>query len=68
MLQEMETGLDDSLQGTDFSLAFGGSLDITHIVLDVRYTLGMSNIIKDGDEYDVSTKNGTLNVFAGVVF
>ncbi len=68
MLQEMETGLDDSLQGTDFSVAFGGSLDITHIVLDVRYTMGMSNIVKDGDDYGVSTKNGVFNVFAGVVF
>jgi hypothetical protein len=67
-LAEIKTGLDDSLQGTDFSVAVGASVDISHIVLDLRYTLGMSNIVKNVEGSDVNTKNAVLSAFTGVVF
>lgn len=62
----------DELKKTDFSLVFGGGVEILldkiKLILDVRYDLGLSNILKAEFADDWSIKNKVLMFVAGVGF
>ena len=56
--------IKDNLNGTDFGFVFGAGVDFEtgakgNISLDCRYTMGMSNIVKDSG--DDSVKNGVFS-------
>ena len=44
----------DGLKSTDLGFVFGGGFDYKHFVFDVRYTIGMTNII-DSDKINTIT-------------
>lgn len=61
--------IKSSLKSTDISLIFGGGLDFglgsSSLVVDIRYMLGLSNILKspidDGvDDFENSVSNGSI--------
>ena len=60
----------EDVKSTDFGVVFGGGLDIVvgngRIVLDGRYTLGMSSIDDSSDNEDI--KNRAISVTAGYAF
>lgn len=65
-----EKNITDDLKVLDFGLAFGANLDYEigkgSIILDVRYSLGLLKIQKEGDEPD--SKNSSLTVMMGYAF
>ena len=64
-LDPIRQQIDQSLKKTDVSLAFGGSVDIGHLVFDLRYTLGLTNIIDAGSGATGSIKNTAFQLMAG---
>ncbi|MCA1801194.1 MAG: PorT family protein [Rhodothermaceae bacterium] len=61
--------IKSNLKSTDISLIFGGGLDFglgsRSLVVDIRYMLGLSNILKspiedDFDEFDNSNSDGSI--------
>jgi hypothetical protein len=61
-----DTSGDDVFQPFDFSLAFGGSVLIREISVDVRYTMGLVNVA-DEDDFDIglTARNRTFSVMIG---
>lgn len=59
-------------KSADFGLVFGAGVDIPAggvvVTLDGRYDMGVTNLIEDGDEFDVDLKNRAWEFFAGVGF
>jgi hypothetical protein len=62
----------DEIKSTAFSLVFGGGIEIMlnkiKLILDVRYDLGLDNLIKPEFAEDWSYKSKTLMFVAGVGF
>lgn len=72
---EESEDIKDEFKAVDFGLAFGADLGIKvgpgKILLDVRYTLGLTSIweVPNGFEGDVpDIRNGAISVFAGYGF
>ncbi len=59
----------DSYKSTDFGLAFGADIEIQGFIVDLRYTMGLSQIPDTGDsDLDVDVKNGAFMVQVGYSF
>ncbi|MFO7732678.1 MAG: hypothetical protein R6X21_03405, partial [Candidatus Aminicenantes bacterium] len=63
----------DELKKNDLSLVIGGGVEIPignpiKLILDVRYDLGLSNIVRDEFADDWSIKNKVLMFVAGIGF
>lgn len=56
----------DDFKRFDAGLAFGGGFTFSHIYLGINYDLGLTNILKDGD--DGSTKTRCLSINVGYNF
>ena len=58
---------DDSIQGTEYGMAFGGGADVQigfhTLSLEVRYTRGLSNLVSDDQD---PKRNGALTFTAAV--
>ncbi len=55
--------IKDALESIDFGLNFGAGYDVAeNINIGVRYSLGLSNIIKDSDDYKVNNSNIAIAV------
>jgi len=64
---ELESGgvsldFDDQVKGTDFGWVLGVGVESGRFSADARYTLGLSNIAKEGD----NVKNKAFSVMVGV--
>lgn len=59
--------IKDSFNGTDFSGVFGVGAEIDKFQVDVRYDLGLSNILKDAPD-DFSYKNNGVYLTLGYSF
>ena len=57
----------NNIKSTDFSLAFGGGVDVGRAIVDVRYDLGLSKV-GDNTAGDNDFKNRTLYLLAGWTF
>ena len=66
---DFTTELDvmDQVNRFDFGVAMGGGVEFGSIVVDGRYTLGLTDIDKDKSD-TVTTKNRTISVTAGFRF
>lgn len=66
--------IKDDLKSIDFGIAFGAGVDFAmetgKIMLDARYTLGMTNLpdFEEDEESDLSIKNATIMVTLGYGF
>jgi hypothetical protein len=60
--------IDLRIKSTDFSLVFGGGVDIGRAMVDVRYDLGLSKIGDSSDGTGNDIKNRTLYLLAGWTF
>jgi opacity protein-like surface antigen len=61
------SSIDLRIKSTDFSLTFGGGVDIGRAIVDVRYDLGLTKLGNDpsgGNDF----KNRTLYLLAGWTF
>ena len=61
------SSLDIKIKGTDFSLAFGGGVDVGRAIIDVRYDLGLSKLGNDPSGGN-DVKNRTFYLLAGWTF
>lgn len=48
-VDKVEVDIKDQMNKVDFSIPLGLSYEISDFVIDARYNLGLTNIIKDGD-------------------
>ncbi|HOO59965.1 MAG TPA: porin family protein [Candidatus Mcinerneyibacteriales bacterium] len=59
--------LKDEVSSTEFSLNFGGQFMATeNIVIDARYNMGMSDIPKEDDDFDLRSR--TISFTVGYLF
>jgi hypothetical protein len=63
-----ETNINVKIKSTDFSLAFGGGVDVGRAIVDVRYDLGLSKIGDNSSGTGNDVKNRTLYLLAGWTF
>jgi len=67
---EVEMDVKDQTKSTDFGVVFGGGMAFAagsgSVVLDARYTLGLTSIDDTEDSGDV--KNGAISVMVGYAF
>jgi opacity protein-like surface antigen len=61
------TSLNIKIKSTDFSLAFGGGVDVGRAIIDVRYDLGLTKIGNDPSGGN-DVKNRTFYLLAGWTF
>jgi hypothetical protein len=62
-----ETDISEQVEQFDFGVGMGGGLELGPLVIDGRYTLGLTDI--DKDKTDSSTmKNRAISVTAGIRF
>ena len=59
--------IDVRVKSTDFSLAFGGGVDVGRAIIDVRYDLGLSKV-GDDPSGNNDVKNRTIYLLAGWTF
>jgi Outer membrane protein beta-barrel domain len=66
---DFTTELDvmDQVERFDFGVAMGGGVEFGSVVVDGRYTLGLTDIDKDKTD-TIATKNRTISVTAGFRF
>jgi hypothetical protein len=62
-----EMDVKDQLKAFDFGVAMGGGVELGSLILDGRYTLGLTDIDKDKSD-TVTTKNRAISVTAGFRF
>ena len=67
--EETEYGSDEEqIKNPDFGAQFGAGVNINkNISVDVRYVLGLSNLVNDGTADD-SWKNNAINIGVGYKF
>ncbi len=67
-----ETDIKDDISSTDFGLGFGGGVNFltgnNSIFVEVRYTLGLTNINDSSDDPDTEIKTKGIQIFAGIIF
>lgn len=63
-----DSGIDVKLKSTDFSVVFGGGVDIGRAIVDVRYDLGLSKIGDNSSGTRNDVKNRTIYLLAGWTF
>jgi outer membrane protein with beta-barrel domain len=61
------TGIDVRIKSTDFSLTFGGGVDVGRAIIDVRYDLGLSKF-SDNPSGNNDAKHRTIYLLAGWTF
>jgi len=57
----------DDQKSVDVGLTVGGGVDFNRFTIQARYTIGMTDILDDGDG-SVTTKNRALFLLAGIMF
>jgi opacity protein-like surface antigen len=67
--QSDEQDISEGLESSDFGFAAGAGLETAassrvHVVMDARYTFGLSQVFKSGDDI----KNGGFTFMAGIAF
>jgi hypothetical protein len=65
--EEENEDIDDDVERFDLGLVAGAGLEFGRVVVDGRYTWGLSNINKDEND-DVKIKNRVFAVMAGIRF
>ena len=55
--------VSDSFNSVDFGLVFGGAFDFGGLVIEARYTRGLTSIVEIGD-----AKNSVISVMLGYSF
>ena len=64
----LDKDISNSLTGTDAGLIFGGGIIHKNFFLDIRYDLGLTNIVDDPDLKDIlSIKNSSINFSIGYI-
>jgi len=61
-----ETDIKDYTKSVDFGVVFGGGLEYNNFGLDLRYTLGLSNINDTGSDAEV--KNNVISIMGSYGF
>jgi hypothetical protein len=64
--QDQEIDFKDQVKGSDVGFVAGAAIDIVHIVFDVRYTWGLTNIAENVDDGEV--KNRVASITLGFRF
>ncbi len=57
----------DDQKSVDVGLTVGGGVDFNRFTIQARYTIGLTDILDDGDA-SVTTKNRALFLLAGIMF
>ena len=57
---------DSNIKGHNIDLAFGGQVDFRRFLLDLRYSLGLTNVNPDTGPEEPEVKNRTFSMMFGV--
>ncbi len=61
-----ERKITDELNGSDAGLVLSAGLNYRHFLLEIKYDLGLSNIVNDNSEQSIMTsKNNSFNILIG---
>jgi hypothetical protein len=57
---------DGNIKGHNVDLAFGGQVDFSRFLVDIRYSLGLTNVNPDTGPEEPEVKNRTFSMMFGV--
>lgn len=60
-----DEGEDDEVETFETALVFGGGVTVNRFRVDVRYGLGLSNIVKDSEAEGITGKNRVFSILVG---
>jgi len=63
--EDLEDDFQQDLKGADVGLAIGAAFEMRKLLIDLRYTFGLTNINDDFDEDDLSLKNRSFAITVG---
>ena len=62
---EETTDVKDDFESTDLGLVIAGGVEISNLIIEARYVLGLSDISKDKEK---KAKNSTISILVGYKF
>jgi len=62
---EETTDVKDDFESTDLGLVIAGGVEISNLIIEARYVLGLSDIAKDKEQ---KAKNSTISILVGYKF
>jgi Outer membrane protein beta-barrel domain len=62
----MTSNDDDNIKGHNIDLGFGGQVDFGRFLVDLRYSLGLTNVDQDTGPEEPEVKNRTFSMMFGV--
>lgn len=66
--EEEEEDIGDDVESFEFAIVFGGGVEFGHFLVEGRVSLGLTDLVKDDDEFDESIRNRTFAIMGGVRF
>jgi hypothetical protein len=67
-LSSTEEDVKEYLKSSDIGLVFGAGLDVSKFTVDVRYNLGLTNVLDVEGAGDAGLKNNTIMAMVGFSF
>ncbi|MFW6181809.1 MAG: porin family protein [Spirochaetota bacterium] len=59
--KDPDQNIGDQVEELDYGLVFGGGAEVSKLMFDIRYSLGLAEVYESGDKI----KNGVLSVMVG---
>jgi len=63
-----EEDLDEEVEGFEFALVFGGGLEFGPVLLEARWSEGLTNLAKDAESDTADVKSRTFLILGGIRF
>jgi hypothetical protein len=66
--EDEEEDIDEDVETFEFAIVVGGGVEFGHFLVEGRFSLGLTDLVKDDEEFDQSIRNRTFAILGGVRF
>lgn len=66
--EEEEEDIDEDVETFEFAIVVGGGVEFGHFLVEGRFSLGLTDLVKDDEDFDQSIRNRTFSILGGVRF
>jgi hypothetical protein len=66
--EDEEEDIDEDVETFEFAIVVGGGVEFGHFLVEARYSMGLTDLVKDNEDFDESIRNRTFAILGGVRF
>lgn len=66
--EDEEEDIDEDVETFEFAIVVGGGVEFGHFLVEGRFSLGLTDLVKDDEDFDESIRNRTFAILGGVRF